>query len=401
MRSDILGKGKDGVQALPVTNVQWLEFLEREDDTFRHLLKTASDDRRSIGKRLEPMCEGLDAAERLLPVVTREQPEWCKPLIDGEPGIYAISFGDSSDDKVVVFSVCLKGEVWYLRLAVEGHEIGLDLDLILCDDLKHVSALSAIVGESEVEIYRIDVRYVEGGERAGMIVFRVVATENVEAKKKTRASAPRKASAPVTDDEEDHSDIESSDAESSDSDAESVISGADVEMEEEAEEREAAGAGDMDGGDGELETDGGDLSEESDADRDGAAKAAAYTYTDKSVDGYVSFTLHPRYHDTKVRILQRWHKYFEGPFSKTVTIAHYDAVPERPIRSRLMLRAWVVYRLRDDAFLSLNAARRAWHSAEEASVIAAFKKSKFPQCGGLGSDRAIAFLVEWLPQVLD
>ena len=200
-------------------------------------------------------------------------------------------------------------------------------------------------------------------------------------------------------DEKSSSSSDSSDSEAVRSEQPDVMSAADSEMEEEAEEGLAALA---DGGE-DMGVGGGDENEDDDGEtEERVERAAPYTYTEQSADGYVSYTRHTEYKDVKVRVLPRWHKYLTGPgFSRAVTIAHYDMVKEKPERSRLMLRAWVVFRLGDESFLELNAARRAWREAEKSSVLYAFKRSGFPQCGGLGSERALPLLTEWLPELFE
>ena len=184
IRAQAKAKSEQAAVHFPLTNGEWLEFLEKEDDIFRDLLRTANADRRKIGQRLVPMKAYLTPAPRLGVAAVREQPEWAAVLVGADPGIYTISFGANVEDKIVVFAVTLKSEVWVVRLVVDGHQIAYDLEDLLCEKLLHSSDLTTVIGGRPVQVYKVGVRHVPGGDGAGVTAFEVESTEFMDPSKK-------------------------------------------------------------------------------------------------------------------------------------------------------------------------------------------------------------------------
>ena len=54
-------------RASPHTNTQWLSWLNDNAPGFAHLVKTATAQRRHLGKRLEPLADDMPAVRRLQP----------------------------------------------------------------------------------------------------------------------------------------------------------------------------------------------------------------------------------------------------------------------------------------------------------------------------------------------
>eukprot|EP00434_Breviolum_minutum_P002808 symbB.v1.2.002468.t1/scaffold99.1/size346285/24 len=87
---------------LPITNVQWLKYLETYDDDFRKLLKESTDARRRFSERLEPLCD-FRAARPLRPPLQDRDPQWMRLLCPKKDGpFYLLKF--SSGQKL--FAAC-------------------------------------------------------------------------------------------------------------------------------------------------------------------------------------------------------------------------------------------------------------------------------------------------------
>ena len=86
--------------------------------------------------------------------------------------------------------------------------------------------------------------------------------------------------------------------------------------------------------------------------------------------------------------------------SKTLTPAHYGESREDPVRSFLMLRAWMLWRVKQDGWVDWDRGRQR-HFAEEAIVLERKIAALEPRPNGklLGNAKADALLKGWVPDI--
>ena len=108
-------------------------------------------------------------------------------------------------------------------------------------------------------------------------------------------------------------------------------------------------------------------------------------------------------HDVKIVMHSKWSHEPPGGMgregrSRTLTPVHYDETRENPERSWLLLRAWMLWRVRANDRVSGD---RGWqgHVADEALSLE--RKIQITIEGGylLGSSNADALLKMWVPDI--
>jgi hypothetical protein len=86
--------------------------------------------------------------------------------------------------------------------------------------------------------------------------------------------------------------------------------------------------------------------------------------------------------------------------SKTLAPKHYGESPASPVRSRLLLRAWMLWRAQANAWHTAEAGR-ARQFKEDADMLEHAIRQLQPQVGGLlGNDRADQLLLYWQPELV-
>ena len=86
--------------------------------------------------------------------------------------------------------------------------------------------------------------------------------------------------------------------------------------------------------------------------------------------------------------------------SKTLTPKHYGESTASPVRSRLLLHAWMLWRAQWNAWHNAEAGRARQFKEDADSLEHAIRKLQ-PQVGGLlGNDRADQLLSFWQPELV-
>ena len=85
--------------------------------------------------------------------------------------------------------------------------------------------------------------------------------------------------------------------------------------------------------------------------------------------------------------------------SKTLTPAHYGEDRANPVRSHFLLRAWMLWRARQDGFVAAEPGRKRLFE-DEALRLERDVRSYQPQADGLlGDEKASPIFVEWVPDI--
>ena len=84
--------------------------------------------------------------------------------------------------------------------------------------------------------------------------------------------------------------------------------------------------------------------------------------------------------------------------SRTLTPIHYDETRENPERSWLLLRAWMLWRVRLNRWMSEDRSRQG-HVAEEALTLERKTKGIDARGNLLGNPKADALLKVWVPDI--
>lgn len=132
------------------------------------------------------------------------------------------------------------------------------------------------------------------------------------------------------------------------------------------------------------------------------ARKAAGTHVYES-NSYFTFIDNAAYPDIRCQALPRWcgkSHMGERNRSKTVSPAHYGDSRAAPTRARLVLRAWMLWKVRSTGFMQKRASRRRLFEAEAARLradIIALSCASEPSTGNAAADTAIQ---QWAPQCM-
>ena len=102
---------------MPMTNVEWLKWLEEHDEKFRWQLKNATIQRRPLGKRLAPDGD-LPAASRIQAQHNNGPlPMWCIVLAQQDSGCYCLEIhGNGRQQRTIFFASALHRRPWIVTL---------------------------------------------------------------------------------------------------------------------------------------------------------------------------------------------------------------------------------------------------------------------------------------------
>ena len=341
----------------PFTNAEWLQWLDRHDDEFRALLRTATAKRKVYNRRLQ--------AEATMPAGPRLQPErakapghsWVKMLAQQKHGFFVVCH---SGRMVVLFICALKGEVWAMQLH-RDQDSDLDsvflfeFETLFCDRFKPIQKLIAEdvglpAGDLGVSVSALDMKPLQP-KRDGLPLA-VRRSRRVELKERAPSHRTRDEKGGDCDPESESGSEEFAedpweDLRSDDISGGSLVSDVDTDLDVGLDEGSSSSS------DGVLDS----------------MRMPRGIYTVRST-GYFTMTRNPNYADVKI-VLQNKRAQpgllGTGKKSKTVQIRDYD-VGGAPHMAFLVLRSWMLWRSNVPAFLTSKAARQRWHDTEALSL---------------------------------
>ena len=94
---------------IPYSNAEWLVWLEANDARFRDGLRCATDRRRGVAGRLQPMPGGLPEAPRVVAT-----PPWVNKVAASPPGFFGVRWAEEGGRSrcVICFACCYRRETW-------------------------------------------------------------------------------------------------------------------------------------------------------------------------------------------------------------------------------------------------------------------------------------------------
>jgi hypothetical protein len=387
----VLGSSSTIHGLMPYTNGEWLSWLEENAELFGSLLKEATAKRKHHSWRIVPD-QILPAEERLHPSgLGGSTAEWEKKLLHSKPGFYSLLWGETHQQSHVFFTCSLLGEVWGLHLArASDAEFLLDLDCLFCDVFR---PLRQIVSDDvqrcapeAVHTLQLVMELVDIADKVAKL--RLVSYIIID------KSYPKPK--PKCDDHElDQDDMVHSD---SDADLVSVASQVDDETADKVEEKGPQSASSSP-----------PLSEDELA-GEAPARATAGTHV-IFTNGYFTLsnnkTCYPNsairiYLDCKIRILPKWQKdEFLGKknAAKNANFAEFGDDPDAPVLSYMVLRAWMLGRMKQGDFHNAKTCRKKWFAEELKGLQDDVASLGF---GGhtTGNPAADNRILGWAPEVL-
>ena len=125
--------------------------------SFRKSLKEATDQRKSISKRIVPLPGGLPESDRLFPRNGSQRKFlWERILQSHSPGFFGISVGDASGPPTIVFTSCLRSRTWAcVPPALVSSIIRLDDRFRMADAFNPLNAIAADLGITASSVVRV------------------------------------------------------------------------------------------------------------------------------------------------------------------------------------------------------------------------------------------------------
>lgn len=371
---------------LPMTNKQWLSWLEENEAVRRAALRTSHTARKCVSRRLKPsdVHADMNVVARLSPCKEKlSSPTWVKKLLQEKHGFFVLG---ERPAQCVFFFCGLLGHGYAFQVRGAGHmEYELALDSVFRNGL--TPALAAVqewVGDvaDDADVHRLEIGY-------GMLLsakalrFRVLGIDRIALQSRKKQRKQDEASDPEFQDAADLQ-AEAGLDEGSDS-QESLASDAETDAVLEAEEAACLLPEDCPAG----ETDG------------GTNVVAEYSNGYFSLEDYVR---RRKGDHVKIRLRPRWgcalpEGLGRSEMSKSVTVRDYDCNPDSPQITYLLLRAWALGRSNRPAWLAHIPERRRWWDAELLDLQRDISRLGAP-AGTTGCARADALIRSWAPQAL-
>lgn len=396
------------VGGLPLTNGQWISWLENNWEKFQNLLREASADRQKHAQRMHLHEKGaLPPATRLLPVAApAAKSAYYSTLLQCKSGFHALLWGADPGQRLVLFTCSLWQQIWGWPLEfIQGNTYVLRISEAMCDAFKPLSALTddlmRDVGSDSVHVYALEMAKQNLDEL--VIQMRVVSFRLVEWTPAKSRAGPQGTSDELDVEFEDEGnsesemrDVENSDDEMSESSGDKVSLCSDVEAAVEQELEEPASASDASISDAEVAQD---------PDR---VKMGTHTVFN---NGYFTLsndkTCWPgtsirKYDDCKIRVLPRWAK--DGEMgkkdqSKNARFDEHADDPENPVKCYMVLRAWMIQRFQAHHFHEARTCRKK----TLAKFVADLRRDITDlgvAGGGTGNAKADAKIRLWAPDAL-
>jgi hypothetical protein len=376
---------------MPYTNGEWLSWLEANSDRFRHLLREATEKRKCLARRLQAD-EELPPAQRLQPQDIQEPPaSWKTKLAHCKSGVVGVVWGDGPDQKLVCFSCSLWNRPWCLPLQELSAKLYCwDSSISFATAFKPISTvlesqLSQVRPEA-VHVFSLALRL--DSTAGSLFTFRVCSYTVVE-----DVPARVRATSQKTDGSDEE--VEGFHDRDTDSEVGSVATDVETEAEEEAEEDGAQSQ-----------------AEESSDELEVGPRTRARQGTHRVFNnGYFTLTNDRtcwpgtalrKYNDCKIRILPRWAKDSEmgARFaSKNAKFEDFADDAADPIRSYLVLRAWMLGRMKEKQFCEAKKCRKQFHARELTKLSQDIAALRCPG-GGTGNEEADTKIRLWAPEAL-
>ena len=371
---------------LPHTNREWLTWVKKHETHFRELLANATKKRLWRNERLRPAADQIPPLGRLGPrQVRRERANWEKLILQERHGFFCLR--NAAGQKLVFFAAGLSGQILSLELVQTEQRnrwFSLPLAGSILQYVQPATTLVASAGDnfaSDLEVYALEMQFVSMQEEAELILS-IAGAKQVELKPRcsSRVQTEADSASEVESDEDEGMLIANVEDSTSGSDAVTVVSK--VEGEEAIEEP---------------------VEEESD---DGICdpkeKAAPGTHIVES-DNYFSLANYGR-GDAKMILRTKW---AVAPpvgmgftqLSKTIQIATFDDNLDAPTRSYIVLRAWALWRSKQNNWVQYSPERAGWYQREHGKLKKAIANlgEAFGTTGNANADTCIR---EWVPDLL-
>ncbi|CAE7261612.1 unnamed protein product [Symbiodinium microadriaticum] len=240
---------------LPLTNSDWMEWLRKHDDLFKHSLNNATAARRSCSHRLRPDSSLVTPAPRLLPKLEKQQRcNWERILLQQKQGWFCLKLAPSV--KVVCYCASLRGETFAVRLDPEegqGRCFVLPLSPLLHELLLPIRdvCLKQHPHVESAEVFALTLQYAGYAGDSGLLLTVTGATPvSLKLQVPRRSRKTHDAAAMNQDDEEedeDAADALSMPCSDSASDADTVVSQIEAEdLVEEPDDADSNSAGEDD-----------------------------------------------------------------------------------------------------------------------------------------------------------
>ena len=401
------------------TTGDWLEYMEQRKDEFRERMRTATKERRQRSKRLRAREDLATAAKRILPKPmacgVRRDP-WMDLLWDRHGWHALVSNG--SRDLTVMFVAAYEHVTYALDVCelVDNNEIEFAEDFVLSAYLKPLHDIHGHFKESGVlATLEIGLAARARGEQWVLVVDKVCQVEAKLRQRRKKAAGEQEQPSQESDaSSESSSGVSEADApgrlssgsscsdshQPVDSDVDSEVLSADGDAGDEVsdlgeeEQQEEAPEHEMD--------------QPADEDEEIVAAAARHASGTWKVweDLWFYMTETPGFTDIKMHMKTPFRTPEQmGRFqmSKALSPHHYGETLANPVKTRLLLRAWVIYRVRMNGWAEARPGRGRHVASMMASVrdrIRSADTRERPRMPLLEHPAAHKWLEKWVPDVV-
>ena len=376
--------------ALPV----WLHWLDDHDAEFRALLERATEDRKRYNKRVQPLSSAVSNAVLRIRPSARNNVCGVQMLVRRPSGWYCCCQGQV---RVVGYMSAIGTDVNFvaLRQAASGHAREFEFDLATPVSQQASPVAKALESHGlqtseQFDLYSVTFKLARQSARE---VTLVLLTCTIAPPVPARARAAKHYGA----DEQSESEPDEVGLLHHNISSESSL----CSEEESAMSSSSCGSGgsepqsvdDVPGAGGES----------SDDDVGAKARAAHGSYT-QPLNAYFSLTNQYWTRDLKIRILDRWKSdtlLGTKLMSKSMQPAAFGESKDNPVRTKIVLRAWMVHRAQENGFSSSKACRRNLFAREVETLrreIQELSSAARPSTGNAATDAKIRSL---LPQLLE
>ena len=380
---------------LPTTIRDWVGYLQEHDAQFRELLRTATEQRKTTSQCLSPMA-GVEGAVRVYPQPQAEaghSPHWCHL----KPGFYC--FKSPGGVRLVCFVASIAYTVYAATLCpgVGSRDFSLLTVPLLSETLRPIREVltEALIPDGpETSVYILGWELVSTG--ANRVSIRIDEAEKVPTPaavpvKRGKSAGSNDAPPPGDLEPEFNMWLESFDRmDSRESDCGSACASGESEASDSAADSGSSPAGEESASEDESQ-------EEGLKHRKPAGTNVVYRNT------YFRFTDDPNYRDVKVTIAKQWCRpglLGTTNMSKTVVPSHFGDTRASPVRSSMVLKAWMLHRAAQNGFDKAKSARRRLFEKEAELLRAAIEAVSSPHAPTTGHSESDARVRLWAPEML-
>lgn len=375
---------QEASSAVPWSDDDWHKFLDENDTKFRSLLRSASDRRRASSQKVRASVD-MEESARVYPALSPSSGH-CPKFAYLGAGLFC--FVPDLMSRFVCYVATIGYTVFGLPLSSTalGNQFDLRFEAPFHEAMKPLPELLALWGISDVAqcvVHSLD--WTIQGIESDRVVLRITGAERV----RKPSGVPGAAAAPdlveaevelafdkiglLEEEEQDLASVCSSDE-----------SGASSSSGVSEDEDDEVG------------------SSEDDDEVPAAVRKPAGTHV-YYTNGYFTFIDNAGYNDIKCVCLPRWcgKNHLGGKNrSKTVTPETFGDSRAAPTRARLVLRAWMLWKVNAGGFANKRASRRRVFEYERDRLMAdiiALSSAAQPSTGNAAADKLIR---QWAPQVM-